>query len=57
MKDEQKPKPVASERLECWADGDSIQIVAVTSTGDPVDCSREEAQAFALKILDAVRQA
>jgi len=42
------------ERFDCWVDGDSVQIIAVTSHGDPIDCSSNEARDFALKILKAV---
>jgi hypothetical protein len=46
-----------AERLECWADRASVQIIAITKSGDPVDCSTDEARDFARKILLAVKDA
>ena len=53
--DKQENDP--TERLDCWADGASFQIIAVTKSGDPVDCSSDEARGFAQKILQAVKGA
>jgi len=41
-----------TERMEVWVDGGSVQIIAVTSLGDPIDCNVEQARAFA----DAIKE-
>ncbi len=46
-----------ADELRCWADGASVQIKAVSTFGDPVDCSAEEALEFSRKIAAAVKAA
>jgi hypothetical protein len=43
--------PPTEDRMESWVDGVSIQIIAISASGDPMDCSTEEARAFAEMIL------
>ncbi|HEY2784903.1 MAG TPA: hypothetical protein VGJ05_08010 [Fimbriiglobus sp.] len=40
-----------TERMDVWADAGSVQIIAITNFGEPVDCSAEEAREFAKAIL------
>ncbi len=47
----------SGDRLDCWADGGSVQIIAIASYGDPVDCSPAEARRFAERILEAADRA
>ena len=41
------------ERLDVWADGGSVQIIAIVEPhGDPMDCSAAEGRRFARRILE-----
>ena len=46
--------PADADRLDAWVDGASVQIIAVSSFGDPMDCGGHEARRFAEHILALV---
>jgi hypothetical protein len=45
------------ERLGAWCDGASVQVVAVSANGDPVDMSVAEARAFLIELQKAIDEA
>lgn len=49
--------PPPADRLDAWCDGASVQIIAISTFGDPMDCSAREARELAGRILQAAREA
>lgn len=45
------------EWVSAWADGGSVQAVCITASGDPADCSAEEASELRDKLNDAIKLA
>ncbi len=47
----------AADTATAWADGASVQVRAISASGDPCDMSTDEARAFSALINDAINQA
>lgn len=45
------------ERLDAWYDGSSICVIAVSTHGDPLDLSENEARAFVQKLQACLKHA
>ena len=50
------PVEASPELLTVWNDGASVQVRAVSASGDPVDLAVEEARGFAARILDCAKE-
>lgn len=45
------------DRLDAWFDGSAIQLIAVSSHGDPLDLGEGEVQAFIDKLQSLLAEA